>query len=735
MQPLVGDEPVAPARPAVEPAPAPPTAPRFRTVRRPADIAVAGALAGFLTLVPLPAAVRAVLLTAFVALGPGAALLTWVAVPVRARLAAIPVLGMSLTTIVTLAAMWSHRWNPAAILIFGAVAVTASSVLWYSRNEWPHVEWRRPVLPAVAVGPLRRRPAVILVAASLAIWAAALPGLPGLDAGFMGLLFSGTGPLLAVALALCSTGFLIALRRKQMGTATAALGAAIVISRLTTTLATEVPLYDWTYKHIAVVEYILANNLITPEGTDIYTQWPGFFVFAAWFCDLAGLSPITMAHVFAPVIHVLIALTVFCAARILKYSRRNAITAAYVVEVANWVGQDYFSPQAWAVVLAFGLLALLLATPTNRNAGVLAIIPFAAIVPTHQLTPFWLLFAAGLLVVTKRARPWWAVGVMAVIAGTYLILHFDAVAPYGILSGGSPLDNASSNVAAVGTFEKNLTSAVCRGLSAVVFVSAAVCALWGRRNGRPVLAATLVAFSPVGLLLGQSYGGEAIFRVYLYGLLGCGLLIAPAIVNSLDRLPAGRRRVNTSRRGLVLAWMWLTLTSVAGLHAYVALWPMVLETRSQVDYMDQLTAQIEPGTRLVMMHPGGLPTRVNDHYVESTLADPYFDQPMNTDTSSEKSTFPTEEQLGGFQWSVENDTLPTYVLFSEQSDNALRYYGEYSDDAVERFQRFLDTGPDWEQVYRDGETVVYRYPGAAALQERPVNPGDGAIGGAQRGGN
>lgn len=733
MQPLVGDDTEASAV-AAPPRPSP-TAARVSLGARPADIAAAGAAAGFLALLPLPAAARALLLTAFIVLGPGAALLSWVHIPPRARLAAVPVLGMALTTIVTTGAIWASLWHPHALLVVGAAAVAASSGLWYSRHGWPERNRLRVPSPGVSVGGVVRQPAVILVALSLVIWAAALPGLPGLDAGFLGLLFSGTGPLLAVALVLCSTGFLLALRRRMLGTAVAALGAAIVISRLTTTLATEVPLYDWAYKHIAVTDYILTHNAITPDGTDIYAQWPSFFVVAAWFCDLTGLAPIALAHVITPAIHVLIALTVFSAARILRYSRRTALAAAYVVEIANWVGQDYFSPQSWAVVLAYGVLALLLASPTSRTAGVLAVIPFAAIVPSHQLTPFWLLFTAGLLVVTRRARPWWAVGAMAVIAGAYLVVNFDAVAPYGILSGGNPLDNASSNVAAVGTIEKVFTSGVCRGLSAVIFVSAAACALWLRRRGRPALAPALLAFSPVALLLGQSYGGEAIFRVYLYGLLGCGLLIAPAITVALNRSRNVRHRAGAARRGPLLAWVWVTVTSLAGLHAYVALWPMVLETRSQVDYMDQLTAQIEPGTRIIMMQPGGMPTRLNDHYAAQTLQDPYFDQPLNADMPQDRSTFPTADQAGAFQWSVENNTFPTYVVFSEQSNTALHYYQEYPDDSIEKFQQFLNTAPDWEQIHRDGQTVVYRYPGAKALQEDEINPGDGALGGTRWGGN
>ncbi|MDF2824944.1 MAG: hypothetical protein K0R68_2352 [Mycobacterium sp.] len=683
-----------------------------RVCVRPADLAAVGALAGYLALLPLPMVLRAVLVAAFVALGPGAAILTWVDIPVRARLAAVPVLGMSLTTITTMTAMWARLWNPTAILVLGATAVAAGSVLWYSRNSWPDpstlARYRRTIVQPLSRN-VFRRPAVVMVIAALLIWALSLGSIPGVDASTMGLLFSGSGPALAVAMVVCTVAFLIAVRGRQLGAAVAALAAAMVISRLTTTLATEVPLYDWAYKHIAVVDYILANGALQPGDTDIYAQWPAFFVVSAWFCDLTGMSAMTLAHVFAPVTHVLIALMVYGAARVLKFSRRTALVACFVVEITNWVGQDYFSPQAWALVLAYGLLMLLLASPTSRNAGILAIIPFAAMVPTHQLTPFWILFAAGLLVVIRRARPWWAVAVMVAIAGIYLVLHFDAVAPYGLLSGGSPFSNAASNVEAPGSFDKVVTSAVCRALSALVLASALASAFWQWRRGRPVLAPALLAFSSTALLLGQSYGGEAIFRVFVYGLLGCGLLIAPAVVNALDGFRGRSRRA----LGGLAAGGWMLLCAVAGLHAYTALWPMIVETRAQIDYMDQLTASIEPGTRLLMVQPGGLPSRLNTHYVDLVREDEYFDRPLSSDLGGQEAVFPTPEQLGALQWAAETSEFPTYVMFSTQSRTAVDYYQEYSADAIPRLMDFLRTTPGWTEVHRDGDTEVFFHPGAA----------------------
>ncbi|AZG45709.1 hypothetical protein [Gordonia insulae] len=676
------------------------------------DLAMMSAVAGLLGLLPLPAPLSALLVAVFALIGPGAALLTWVDFPRRARPAAVLTLSMAVTTLVPIAAMWSYRWNPVGILVFPALGVLGSSALFYFRSStrpapaqwWSHVADR----VRTSGHALRGLPAA-LIAVALILWLIALPSLPGADASLYGLTFSGSGRLLIPAMAAVVVAFVVAVVGRNSAAAVAALGAAIVVSRFTVWLGTEVPLYDWTYKHVAVVRYILVNDLIQPDGTDIYAQWPAFFVSSAWFCDVTGLNPMTLAHVFAPVVHVLIAVVVYSAARVIGSSRRVALTAAFVVELVNWVGQDYFSPQAWAVVLAYGFLTMLLASRDAPRAGVLAIVPFAAMVPTHQLTPFWALGAAVLLVVFRQARPWWAVLIMIAIAAAYLALNFSAVAPYGIFTGGNPVENAAGNVTATGAPDaaRTLTSWVVRGLSAGVMGVAGLCFLVGwRRHRRRVWGLAIIAFSALGLLLAQSYGGEAIFRIYLYSLLGCGLLIAPVLVAALDGFRSGRHR----RVVALVASAGLLGVGSAGLYSYLALWPLVVQTSSQIAVMDRITAAAEPGTRFTMMKQGGVPTRLNDNYAPLTLADPYFDGALTfAFPDATRPDFPTEEQLGYLRWNVEQHNGPTYVIFSEQARRAMQYYGEYGPESIGRFQSALQNTSGWNLVYANGETKIFRF--------------------------
>ncbi|TQK31913.1 hypothetical protein [Arthrobacter sp. SLBN-53] len=683
---------------------------------RMADLAVAGAVAGVLALTGLPDVARGIALLAFIAIGPGAAVLSWVPVPRRALLSTVPVLGAAITTLVAMTAMWSYRWNPPEILWTQIIAVCVSSGYWYYRNPdraGSGVRWRTVPNPtADHRSVVRKHLSLVLSAAAVLVWVIAVPGLPGVDASYYGLLFSGTGPLLAVCIVLCASALLVAVRDRRLIPAAVAVAAAIIVSRVTTFVATEVPLYDWTYKHLAVVDYILVHGRIAPDGTDIYAQWSAFFVMFAWFSDVTGVQPIMIAHVFAPIVHVLIALAVYCAARVMGQSRRTALTAAFLAEVVNWVGQDYFSPQAWSLVLAFGMIVLLLASPRSGPAGVLAIVVFAAAVPTHQLTPFWAVAVVCLLCLVRRARPWWISVVMVAIVGGYLLLNLEAVLPYGVFSGSSPVSNATSNIVSSGMPAKDFTSIVVRSLSLVVVVTAFGCALWRWRRKKPVVALGIVAFSSFGLLLGQNYGGEAIFRVYLYAILGCAILIAPAVVGAVDRRRAGMRGASSR----LIAVLCLSGLSLAGLHGYVALWPMVVETRAQIDLMNSITEGADPRTRLVMIRPSGMPTRVNADYAELTLFNPYFDESIAYDLwdgrdprlPELKANFPADDDIATLDDNATREAYMAYLMFSEQSNKAVRYYGDYRPEAIELLQDALRASPNWTVFYENGATLVFR---------------------------
>ena len=194
----------------------------------------------------------------------------------------------------------------------------------------------------------------------------------------------------------------------------------ILVIRGTVSVISEMPPYGWTYKHIGVVQYLQTFHAL-PPAADIYGQWPALFSLTAWFASLSGISLIAIALVFAPLIHILLALSVMALARVLGYSRRTALAAAMISETLNWVAQDYFAPQAIALVVALATLVVLLTSRRLRAASVLGVFLFASLIPLHQLTPYWLLLVMVALAVVGRIKPWWVVAVCAILLVAYLI--------------------------------------------------------------------------------------------------------------------------------------------------------------------------------------------------------------------------------------------------------------------------------------------------------------------------
>ena len=116
--------------------------------------------------------------------------------------------------------------------------------------------------------------------------------------------------------------------------------------------------YSWLYKTIGVIQYVAVHGQLN-HSIDIYQNWPGFFALAAWFDKVAGVSnPLGYAK-WAQLVFELAALP-------LLYLIYDGLTLTYkqrwmallLYPAANWIGQDYLSPQGLGTVLSLGIMAL-----------------------------------------------------------------------------------------------------------------------------------------------------------------------------------------------------------------------------------------------------------------------------------------------------------------------------------------------------------------------------------------
>jgi len=313
--------------------------------------------------------------------------------------------------------------------------------------------------------------------------------------------------------------------------------------------------YSWLYKTVGVVQYVNAHGQLN-RHIDIYQNWPGFFAFAAWFGKVAGVaSPLSYAK-WAQLAFELAALPLlYLIYDALSLSFRQRWLALLLFSAGNWIGQDYFSPQALGTVLSLGIMALAMRwlylagsrndrrSPRTASATTLVSSPwlicatiaalYFVLTFTHELSPYILVVQLGALAIAGLLRPRWLPIALAVIAIGYLIPRFAFVnTHYGVLDSiGNFFRNAeppafvAGNVTGSQRFIERCAEVLSAGMWAL-----AVLAIWlHRRSGRRVLGLALLAFTPVIVLAVQAYGQEGILRVYLFSLPWTVALVASVL--------------------------------------------------------------------------------------------------------------------------------------------------------------------------------------------------------------
>jgi hypothetical protein len=381
------------------------------------------------------------------------------------------------------------------------------------------------------------------------------------------------------ALGLLVTSFVAAVRAPRPSEVVLAGHALALIVFLhgTMPLLFSEPFYPWVYKHVGVVEYINLHGRLD-ASVDIYQNWPAFFALSAWFGRVAGIRPleyVAWAQVFFNACNLVLLRYVFGS---LSRDIRLVWIATFVFFAANWVAQDYFSPQAFAFTLSLGLCGVILrwlliapdrawmarwlnrvaafvarlgrrrrsgAAPEDeptgsqrvgrRTARNIAIALFAVIVTTHQLTPYMLIVGLGVLTFLGVVRPRLLVVLLTVMALGYLLPRLDFVQRYyGLLgSAGEPLKNVRTAAVGLNGLAGEPGRVLCANAARLLSLS-----LWGLglvgavrrlRAGYKNLGIAALAVAPAFIALADTYGGEAIYRVFLFSLPWFALLTAFAL--------------------------------------------------------------------------------------------------------------------------------------------------------------------------------------------------------------
>ncbi len=703
-----------------------------------AVIALVAAVVGGTALIVPPGPIRLGMLLAFLAFGPGAAVVSFVPAD-RLVSWALAVTG-SLTVAVGVAAgmLWCHAWRPTLAVQLMAGTVVAVAVFRIA-DIGPRTMWRsrRPATTDAAAAPafqLRRTAGalvpVALLAGSVAAWLYALSRFRDSDVGGYGLSVA-LGVWFFVAVGLLGLAFAVELfgraRAAVLGTG---LVAVVTMMHATVPLLYRTIEYAWTYKHIGVVDLIRDNGRVL-DNTDIYQQWPGFFAAMAMASGVAGVDAMRFATWSALTFTLLNVMLLAALLRQLTPSRRVVALGTLLFVICCWVDIGYFSPQAyvytlmlgfWLIVvkwlipppaearagagwIARGRAALVRGLPTGAErtprtrvlATLAATMVFAAIVVSHQLTPVLIIAPACILAVPGVLRPRTFVLILGVILIGFVAPRILTVASEYSLFSFNPVANASGNNAAWGTPEQEFSALVVRVLTFSLWLAAGYAVIRSRKRLGAVLLPAVIGFAPAASLVGGSYGGEAIYRVFAFSLPFAALLTASIWVNG--RVPGVRGIFAATASGIAIAAAMLA--ALQGLQGQV----VVNRVRpADIAAAKYFYTHAQPGSMLVLVAPN-FPTKLTANYGSFDRGEP-VDVALVRDP--ELTGYLNGTRMEVMEQYIRNlGARDNYLVVSAQTTAYTNYFGMLPEDATQSLENALRSSPDWEPFYQGAGVSIF----------------------------
>lgn len=399
----------------------------------------------------------------------------------------------------------------------------------------------------------------------------------------------------------------------------------------------------WTT--VGFVDAIVAENGVSPVGLDARFYWPAFFAQWAWFREAGGADNLdTVLRWFPPAVVAITAIGIYAMARSMLGGTRAPWVAAWLFVGLNWIEQDYFSPQAEAVVLLMTVLTFALGplatrridaagvpgwpaphpgaprlplfrrwmvaamTPPNRPAlppRQMLFIYFCtalcilAVVVEHQLTPIALLGQLTLLAVVGRfrGRGIVIVGFIAILVWIVVVDRNFWTSQLGIIIGsGSASDAIQAGVSdrlAAGDFGQTFVKQLRAAMAGLTYLLGAIGMLvyWRRRRDLVPFGLAVVPMA----LAAQGYGSEGFLRIVLYGLPILTILATDAL-----RWVARRWRWSEfPMAGLMLGLFALLVLIRGGNEAYQATFP------EEVAMYRQVVAETPEGQEIIAISSAG----------------------------------------------------------------------------------------------------------------------------------
>lgn len=464
---------------------------------------------------------------------------------------------------------------------------------------------------------------------------------------------------------------------------------------LTPYLVTGAPRYRIAYLSYGYVEYILRHGKIGP-GEIWYHSWPGFpLLFALVSRVLGSVSPEAFIAVFPIASMMGYAILAWVIVARVAESEAHRWTILWMLVLASWTDQAYFSPQGLAYFLFLLLLMPLVNPSRSARVNAILVVSYLSLAITHLLTAF----AAGLSLVAlsfirlKRTTllvvSAIALGVAWQIYGLRGAVLSDVT---GIVRDNLSLD-AYQRFLVIGRFV--MTSGVrqaivtIRTLFSLILLFLTFAAILTKSYGKrtvydPFFLCVLVV---PALVIFLPYGGEILTRVFLLGLLPMAYFL-----------------------GWLLSQRWYVLTTLV-------LWPAFVFLHVVAHYGGDSYEAVRPGevqaSRFVYarMDSGEL----------IALPPPLFAEKQEVFSQNNPFKPPDIYMSRGRSSSYDPKYLaqdpPTFLrryVILGPAFRAMFAYSVGAPEMIEVVETWLATSPSYDRVYASGSSVIWASNGGLA---------------------
>jgi hypothetical protein len=325
----------------------------------------------------------------------------------------------------------------------------------------------------------------------------------------------------------------IAIMRKGEGIGIACSSLVLLLS-VSPSVVYQLPRFTSAQEHVGVVEYLLRHGTVNTQ-IDIYQAWPGFFSGVAWWAMNASVTNIeTVARYWPIACDMTCFLLVVSIGRKMKLSDPQSWLAGTLFSFGNAVGQDYFSPQAAAYLMALALVAMSVKEPATRCRPrpvewVSIVMLAVAIDVSHQLTPYVITGILIVLFLTRCLKSGWIIAIVLTPAAVWALVQISVVEKYFSVSG---VGNVTGNLLTSPTSMDRFSYDIYGHLATVGIVAAplaiillGLASLYYHRNRLAVSLAVCGAL-PGMVIVALHYGNEDVFRATLFAIPWWALLAA-----------------------------------------------------------------------------------------------------------------------------------------------------------------------------------------------------------------